>query len=60
MEENISMVSSEEVHSCQDGSCAECQTRKEQDKMNDDIAFAFLLSLVPVISLTLFGNMGLL
>lgn len=54
------MVSSEEVHSCQDGSCAECQTRKEQDKMNDDIAFAFLLSLVPVISLTLFGNMGLL
>lgn len=60
MEEKLSMVGSDEVHACQDGSCTECRTRAEQDKTNDEISFAFLLSLVPVISLTLFGNMGLL
>ena len=37
-------------------SCPECKRAAE----NDEIAFAFLLALMPVISLTLFGNMGLL
>jgi len=60
METNVSAVDATDVHACQDGTCPECQARKEKDRANDEIALAFLLSLVPAITLTLFGNMGLL
>jgi len=60
METNVSAVEATQVHSCQDGTCPECQARTKKDRVNDEIALAFLLSLVPAITLTLFGNMGLL
>jgi hypothetical protein len=51
-------VSSGEVHGGSTGctNCPECSKRAA----NEEIAFAFLLALMPVITLTLFGNMGLL
>ncbi len=60
METNVSAVDATDVHACTDGTCSECQVRKEKDRANDEITLAFLLSLVPAIALTLFGNMGLL
>jgi hypothetical protein len=38
------------------GSCPKCAAHEEGQQM----AFAFLLALMPVISLTLFGQAGLL
>ncbi|MEI7750221.1 MAG: hypothetical protein WCJ25_04435 [Candidatus Moraniibacteriota bacterium] len=56
--ENNSMVTSGEIHGETEGSksCDRCRRALEQEEM----AFAFLLALMPVITLTLFGNMGLL
>ena len=52
MEENL-----EEPSQCSgSGTCAACRKRAEYE----EAAFAFLLALIPTISLTLFGNMGLL
>jgi len=52
------MVTSGDVHGTTEGSqpCERCHRAQEQEEM----AFAFLLALMPVITLTLFGNMGLL
>lgn len=51
------MVGSDEVHKHAGCSqCIECSRRAA----DQEIAFAFLLALMPVITLTLFGNMGLL
>ncbi|NTW13555.1 MAG: hypothetical protein HGA31_00800 [Candidatus Moranbacteria bacterium] len=51
-------VSSGDVHgrNAQCTQCTECSKRAA----DEEIAFAFLLALMPVITLTLFGNMGLL
>ncbi|HWQ60277.1 MAG TPA: hypothetical protein VN420_03975 [Candidatus Fimivivens sp.] len=49
--ERTSMVTSGQVHQCD-------QCRKAQEA--EEMAFAFLIALMPVITLTLFGNMGLL
>ncbi len=38
------------------GSCPQCSAREAEEHM----AFAFLLALMPVITLTLFGQAGLL
>jgi hypothetical protein len=61
MEEKLSMVGADDVHK-HDGcdGCPECRAREEKAKVDFEISFAFLLSLVPAITLTLFGNMGLL
>ena len=55
------IVSSGEVHGTETSEaeaphCEKCARAAEQQEM----AFAFLLALMPVITLTLFGNMGLL
>jgi hypothetical protein len=60
METNVSAVDATDVHTCQGGDCPECQTRARKDRANEELALAFLLSIVPAITLTLFGNMGLL
>jgi hypothetical protein len=56
--ENNSMVESGQVHSATEKTktCVSCRRAQEAEEM----AFAFLLALMPVITLTLFGNMGLL
>jgi len=61
MEENIFMVGAGDVHRHVDGvECPECRARRERERQNEELSFAFLLSIVPAIALTLFGNMGLL
>ncbi|NTW15393.1 MAG: hypothetical protein HGA38_03410 [Candidatus Moranbacteria bacterium] len=56
--EKDSMVTSGQVHKETEAShvCEHCKRAQEQQEM----AFAFLIALMPVITLTLFGNMGLL
>jgi len=57
--DETSMVSADEVHGTQAPEAHECPKCKSAVQ-NDEMAFAFLLALMPVITLTLFGNMGLL
>jgi len=57
MEEN-SMVSSGDVHGMTI-ELPDVETHRKA-KEREEMAFAFLLALVPAITLTLFGNMGLL
>jgi hypothetical protein len=56
--EQHSKVPSGDIHGATEGSktCERCRQLRE----SEELAFAFLLALVPVITLTLFGNMGLL
>jgi hypothetical protein len=56
--ETNSMVPSGDIHGATEASksCDRCRRLQE----GEELAFAFLLALMPVITLTLFGNMGLL
>lgn len=45
---------------CSTGSCPNCARVAEESKQSEELSFAFLLALIPVISLTFFGQMGLL
>lgn len=40
--------------------CPSCEKAAEDAAKNEEISMAFLLALVPVISLTFFGQVGLL
>ncbi|MDO8566416.1 MAG: hypothetical protein Q7S04_04540 [Candidatus Moranbacteria bacterium] len=40
--------------------CGNCAKAAEEATKNEEISLAFLLALVPVISLTFFGQIGLL
>jgi hypothetical protein len=40
--------------------CEECAKRELDEKRNNEIALAFLIALTPLMTLTLFGNMGLI
>lgn len=40
--------------------CPTCKVAVVEAKKNEDIAMAFLLALLPVITLTFFGQVGLL
>lgn len=53
------MVSADEVHGTQAPEAHDCPKCKSAVQ-SEEMAFAFLLALMPVITLTLFGNMGLL
>lgn len=46
--------------SCGTGGCEKCAQVAQEATKNEEMSFAFLLALVPVISLTFFGQMGLL
>ena len=41
-------------------SCENCEKRDQEDAENDEHSFAVLLALVPLLVMTLFGNIGLL
>lgn len=43
-----------------DCECPKCQEREQKDAHCDEMSFAVLLALVPMLTLTLFGNIGLL
>lgn len=40
--------------------CANCAKAAQEVEQNEEISMAFLLALVPIISLTFFGQIGLL
>lgn len=40
--------------------CTTCQTAAVETRKNEEVAMAFLLALLPVITLTFFGQVGLL
>lgn len=44
----------------QDGSCTTCAHTAKVASQNEEAAMAFLLALLPVITLTFFGQAGLL
>lgn len=46
--------------SCSTGQCPSCEQTAKETEQNEEISMAFLLALVPVISLTFFGQVGLL
>jgi len=41
-------------------SCPHCEKAMVETRKNEEVAMAFLLALVPVITLTFFGQVGLL
>lgn len=45
---------------CQGPDCQECERRAQEEIENGEMTFAVLLALVPMLTLTLFGNMGLI
>ena len=42
------------------GGCESCTLHAEASRENEEVSFAFLLALMPVLTLTLFGQAGLL
>lgn len=46
--------------SCTDASCPDCAARAESDKQTEELMVAFLVALMPLMTITLFGNLGLL
>lgn len=39
--------------------CPECKKREEKEAAYNEMSFAFLLALTPMLVITLFGQMGL-
>jgi len=40
--------------------CPQCEKRDIDDQESEEIGLAFLIALMPIITLTIFSNMGLL
>lgn len=45
---------------CEGPDCPECAKREEETKVADEIGMAVLVALMPLLSITLFSNMGLI
>ncbi len=60
MQENKLDEVQNESLDCSEATCAGCQATREQSQQNEELSFAFLLALVPALTLSLFGNIGLL
>ncbi|HLC95480.1 MAG TPA: hypothetical protein VJH89_03245 [Patescibacteria group bacterium] len=59
--EPIQMETTGTDSTCSSGeACPNCVKREEEATQNEEMSMAFLLALVPVISLTFFGQIGLL
>ena len=56
IQDEVASVETAPEAECAGGSCPKCAAHESGQEM----AFAFLLALMPVISLTLFGQAGLL
>ncbi|MBP9728460.1 MAG: hypothetical protein KBD27_03745 [Candidatus Moranbacteria bacterium] len=52
-------VKMETLESQQDG-CPTCAKAAKESTENEEVSFAFLLALVPVLTITFFGQVGLL
>ena len=53
VETNVSQTGSEVT-------CEGCNATLERSSQTEELSFAFLLALVPALTLSLFGNIGLL
>ncbi len=53
-------IQNTESANCSETSCAGCQAVREQSAKSEEISFAFLLALVPALTLSLFSSIGLL
>ncbi len=40
--------------------CPHCEIKKQEEQANEEFSLAVLLSLIPMIVFTLFGQMGLI
>ena len=49
-----------QTETVEQSSCPHCQKAAEESAKNEETSFAFLLALLPVITLTFFGQTGLL
>lgn len=45
---------------CEGDNCPECAARAEETKVAEEIGMAILVALMPLLSITLFSNMGLI
>ena len=52
--------SMKEDTSQEDCGCPECEKRAEEHREAEEFGLAVLIALMPVLTLTLFGNIGLL
>lgn len=48
----------EETKEC--GDCPHCRKREEDEKANEEMTLAVLVALIPMLVLTLFGQVGIL
>ena len=39
--------------------CPQCQKRMEEEQKTDDQSMAILIAMVPILTIALFGNMGI-
>ncbi len=53
-------IQNTESTNCSEANCAGCQAAREQAAKSEEISFAFLLALVPALTLSLFSSIGLL
>lgn len=53
-------METQSTDTCSTGGCDNCAKVAQEAAKNEELSLAFLLALVPVISLTFFGQMGLL
>jgi hypothetical protein len=49
-----------EEQKCGTPGCPDCEKRALEIQKAEEMAFAFLVALVPLMTITLFSNMGLL
>lgn len=49
----------EEVRECGTPGCPDCEKRAQEQKAADEMGLAFLVALMPLMTITLFSNMGL-
>jgi len=54
------VMETQSTDTCSTGGCDKCAQVALEASKNEELSFAFLLALVPVISLTFFGQIGLL
>lgn len=45
---------------CTTSGCPDCEKRAHEARQAEELALAFLVALMPLMTITLFGNMGLI
>lgn len=56
----LSMTEESEIQTDQEHGCTQCQAISAKQARHEELTFALLLALVPAITLSFFGTIGLL